>query len=338
MRRSSLKEEGLIIEPMVAAHGNDEAQPDVAEHPDRLGMFLAAQPGARVVRLRPLAASDARKRELPQRLAQGMNAGPATMDRANGTAFPGDGCGTGLALGGTGIAIPVAIVAQFSDHPGGEKSCSAWQAVVELAVRMESQYSLNLPIVRIEVLRERLQLGYQRASQAGLGANERRRDVKPAGVHPRMNLRRPVPAMRTMMTTQERLELRCRDGLQRLAGRKGLQQRQGESGSNGRYNARSVRSSVARTHASRRSDLAPATRNRSRWRSTALGLMAYDRASRWPAWSRSRPSDNRRAQCQPTRIPTNSTGPTPRQRLEGTTRGVATASYHGGVPDASPYR
>lgn|GEM_PF-7099475 len=89
------------------------------------------------------------------------------------------GGGTGFALGGAGIAIPVAIVAQFSDHPGGEKSCSAWQAVVELAVRMEFQHPLNLPIVRGQVLGKRLQLGRQRRSQTRLRADDGRGDMKP---------------------------------------------------------------------------------------------------------------------------------------------------------------
>src|SRR6516164_10774962 len=156
-----------------------------------------------------------------------MNAGSANMYRADGPAFPGDGCGTRFALGDVRIAIPVAIIAQLPHHPGGEDITSTGQAVVELAVRVESQHPLNLPIVRVEVLGERLQLSRQRAGQAYLCADEGRRDVKAAALHPRVNLCRPGTAVRTAMATQERLQPLWRDRLQDLPGRKRLEQRQG---------------------------------------------------------------------------------------------------------------
>src|SRR5215471_3064276 len=158
MRRTT-EEQGLIVRPAVAAHGDDDAQPNVTEHPYRFRMLLSALPGAQVVHLGPLTVPHAGERELPHRVSQGMNAGPANMDCADGAAFPGDRCGTSFALGAARIAIPVAIVAQFSDHPGGEKVTSAGQAVVELAVRMESQYPLNLRILGMEWFAKRLQLG-----------------------------------------------------------------------------------------------------------------------------------------------------------------------------------
>ncbi len=167
MRRPA-EEQGLIVGPAVAPHGDDDAQPDVAEHPHRFGVFLTTLPGAQVVRLGPLTLPHAGERKLPDRVPQGMTTSPAKMHRADGTAGPRDRGGTRFALGDAGIAIPVAIVAQFSDHPGGEKVASAGQAVVELAVRMEFQHPLNLPIVRIQMLRERLQLGHQRARQPRL--------------------------------------------------------------------------------------------------------------------------------------------------------------------------
>src|SRR5215471_6693588 len=58
---------------------------------------------------------------------------------------------------------------------------------------MEPQYPLNLPIIRSHMLGKRLQLGRQRACEACLGADEWRRDVKAAGLHPRVNLGRPLP-------------------------------------------------------------------------------------------------------------------------------------------------
>ena len=109
------------------------------------------------------------------------------MDGADGRALSGDRRGARLALGDARIVIPVAIVAQFSDHPGGEKITSAGQAEVELAVRMEFQYPLNLPIVRVEVGRERLQLRHQGARQTRLRADDGRGDGKPLGLHPRVN-------------------------------------------------------------------------------------------------------------------------------------------------------
>src|SRR6516162_316355 len=194
MRRAT-KEQGLIIRPAVAAHSDDNAQPDVTEHPYRFRMLLAALPGTQVVGLGPLTMALAGECELPHRASQGMTTGPTNMYSADGRAFPGDRRGTGFALGAARIAISVAIVAQFSDHPGGEEVASAGQAVVELAVRMESQYPLNLPIVGLEVFGKRLQLRHQRAGQSCLRADERRRDMKAAGLHLRVNLHCPVVAM-----------------------------------------------------------------------------------------------------------------------------------------------
>ncbi len=53
---------------------------------------------------------------------------------------------------------------------------------------------------------ERLQLGRQRAGQARLRADDGRRDVKAAGLHPRVNLCRPVTAAWTVLTAKETLE------------------------------------------------------------------------------------------------------------------------------------
>src|SRR5579859_7650908 len=113
----SLTEQRLIVKPAVAAHRDDDAQPHVAEHPHRLGVVLAALSGTPVVCLGPLTLSHAGKGELPQGVPQGTNAGAAKVNRAGGTAGPGDGGGTRFALGDAGLAIPVAIIAQFSDHP-----------------------------------------------------------------------------------------------------------------------------------------------------------------------------------------------------------------------------
>src|SRR6516162_5091446 len=323
MRRAT-EEQGLIIRPAVAAHSDDNAQPDVTEHPYRFRMLLAALPGTQVVGLGPLTMALAGECELPHRASQGMTTGPTNMYSADGRAFPGDRRGTGFALGAARIAISVAIVAQFSDHPGGEKVASAGQAVVELAVRMESQYPLNLPIVGLEVFGKRLQLGHQRARQSCLRADERRRDLKAAGLHLRVNLHCSVVAVGAVTAPEEGVEPCRRHRLQGLPRRKRLKQRQGDGpigireqgqelreigfqargeliaehgagvhqlGSiasqrpqllsdlrvrqQGANSIRSVRSRFASTHASRRSDLAPATPNRSRCRSTAFGLMAY---------------------------------------------------------------
>jgi hypothetical protein len=87
-----------------------------------------------------------------------MDTGTAKVHGASGAARSRDWSGTRLALGNVRIAIPVAIVAQFSDHPGGENVSSTGQAEIELAVRMESQYPLNLSLLGVDVFDERLQL------------------------------------------------------------------------------------------------------------------------------------------------------------------------------------
>src|SRR6516165_7439113 len=102
MRRPT-EEPGLVVRSAVAPHGDDDAQPDVAPHPHRFGVFLAAHPSASVVGPDPLTVAHAGKRKLPHRVPQGTNTGPANMHDADGPACPCDRCGTGLALGDASI-------------------------------------------------------------------------------------------------------------------------------------------------------------------------------------------------------------------------------------------
>ena len=76
------------------------------------------------------------------------------------------------------------------------------------------------------MLRKRLQLRRERAGQACFSTDDRWCDLKSAGLHSRMDLRRPLPTVGTVMATQEGLEPDKRDRLQSLAGREGPQQRE----------------------------------------------------------------------------------------------------------------
>ncbi len=86
MSLSSPKENGFVIQTVVAAHRDDDAQPDVAEHADGLGVLLASCSGSAVVGVGPGALLHAAKGELPERFAQGMDAGTPKADGAGGTA------------------------------------------------------------------------------------------------------------------------------------------------------------------------------------------------------------------------------------------------------------
>src|SRR2546425_9073405 len=120
MSLSCFEEGGFVIETMVAAHRDDDPQPDIAEHADGLGMLLPAFASPAVVGIRPGTLSEARKGEVPHHFAQGMNTGTSKADSAGRAAGLGDGGGPGFALGGGRARIPVAMIAQFCDHPGGE--------------------------------------------------------------------------------------------------------------------------------------------------------------------------------------------------------------------------
>ena len=158
MAGTGLQERGFIVGSCGTTDGDNDAQPHIAQHPDRFRMFLAALARMVVVGARPRTAAYTTEGKYPERLAQGMNASATKVDRATRGTLPGHRSGARFALGDAGILIPVAIVAQFSDHPGGECVTSAGQAQVELAVRVEFQDPLNLPIVRLELGRQRLEL------------------------------------------------------------------------------------------------------------------------------------------------------------------------------------
>ena len=151
MTGAGVQEHRFLVRPRGTADSDDDPQPDIAQHPDGFRMLLAALPRMIVIGARPCAMGQTAVRKLPERFPQGMDTGATKVDGANGRALSGDRRGTCLALGDAGILIPVAIVAQFSHHPGGEKVTSAGQAAVELAVRVECQYPSNLPIVRIDM-------------------------------------------------------------------------------------------------------------------------------------------------------------------------------------------
>src|SRR6516164_1496662 len=118
-------------------------------------MLLPPLAGLVVVGLGPRAVPQAGERKRPQRFAQGMDAGAANVHGAGRPALSRDRSGARLALGDVRIAIPVAIIAQLSHHPGGENISSTGQAAVELAVRMELQYPFDLSLVGIDVFEER---------------------------------------------------------------------------------------------------------------------------------------------------------------------------------------
>jgi hypothetical protein len=129
-------------------------------------------------------------------------------------------------LGDVRIAIPVAIIAQLSHDPGGENISSIGQAVIELAVRIESQYPLDLLLVGVDVFGEHLQLRRQGNGQARFGPNDGRRDVKTRRLHAFVDGCGSPATMRTAMAPQESLQIRARHGLQVVSGGKRLQQRQ----------------------------------------------------------------------------------------------------------------
>jgi len=152
----SLLEHFLVVRPTVPTDGDDDPKPDIAEHPNRLCMLFPTLASLIVVSLGPPTASETRERKLPQRFPQGMDTGAAKVHGAGGPTLFRDRSGARLALGNVRIAISVAIIAQFSDHPGGEDISSTGQAEIKLAVRMEPQYPLNLPLVGVEVFAQRL--------------------------------------------------------------------------------------------------------------------------------------------------------------------------------------
>src|SRR5206468_5778415 len=157
MTGPSLLEYCFIVRTAVTADGDDDPKPHVPEHPDRFRVLLPPLACTQVVGLGPRAVLQTGKGKRPQCFPQGMNAGAAKVHGAGGSAGSRDRSGARLALGDVRIAIPVAIIAQFSDHPGGEKISSVGQAAVELAVRMERQYPLNLAVVGVDLFEERLQ-------------------------------------------------------------------------------------------------------------------------------------------------------------------------------------
>jgi len=122
--------------------------------------------------------------------------------------------------------IPVTIVAQFSDHPGGERGTSAGQAMVELAVRVESQYPLDLPIVSVEMRRQRLELRDQGTGQPRLCSNDGRGNMKAGALQALGNRARALTAVRAVMAAQEALQFPWGSGLQPLPRGKRLEQGQ----------------------------------------------------------------------------------------------------------------
>src|SRR6516164_5218383 len=168
-------------------------------------MLLPPLAGLIVVGLGPRAVPQAGERKRPQRFAQGMDAGAANVHGAGRPALSRDRSGARLALGNVRIAIPVAIIAQFSDHPGGENISSTGQAEIELAVRMESQYPFDLSFIDIDVFGKRLQMRRKRSGQTCLGPNDGRRDVKAWRLHTLVDGCSSRPAVRTVMVPQESL-------------------------------------------------------------------------------------------------------------------------------------
>src|SRR5207245_6760629 len=134
MGLSSVEEDGLIVRAMIATHSDNNPQPDVAEHADRFGMTFAAAASGAIVGFGPRTVPGAAESKVPHGLAQGMDAGAANVNGASGAARACYGSGAGCTLGDGRVAIAVAIVAQFSHHPGGEEVASARQAQIELAV------------------------------------------------------------------------------------------------------------------------------------------------------------------------------------------------------------
>src|SRR5579871_839936 len=226
MSRARFKEKSFVVRPVVAAHSDDKAQPHVAEHPHRFGVLLAAQPGAIVVGFGPLTVAHADKGKLPQGLAQRMNTGPTNMDCATGPAFPGDGGRYRLRTGRCW-------------HRDTGRDCRpvlrpSWrrEELQRLAGcrRARRQDGVSTPAESPD----RTRPGARQAFAAGTPASQpdapsRGRwagRYEAAGLHPRMNLGRPLPATGAVMATEECLDLLRRYRLQRLAGRKCPKQRQ----------------------------------------------------------------------------------------------------------------
>src|SRR6516162_7584149 len=129
----SLLEYLLVVRPTVPTDGDDDPKPDIAEHPNRFCMVFPTLASLIVVSMGPPTASETRERKLPQRFPQGMDTGAAKVHGAGGPTLFRDRSGARLALGNVRIAISVAIIAQFSDHPGGEDISSTGQAEIKLA-------------------------------------------------------------------------------------------------------------------------------------------------------------------------------------------------------------
>ena len=178
MARARLQEHRFIIGLRGAANRDDDAQPHIAQHPEGFCVFLPALPCVIVVRSSPRAMPHAAEGKLPERIAQGMDAGATKMDDANAGACSGHGRSARFALGDARVLIPVTIVAQFSHHPGGECVTSARQATVELAVRVEFQNPLDLPIVGVDMRRQRLELRNESAGESRLCSNDGRGNMK----------------------------------------------------------------------------------------------------------------------------------------------------------------
>ena len=226
MARAGLQEHRFIVELRGPAEGDDDTQPHIAQHPNSFRVLLPALPGMVVVRSSPRAVTHAAEGKLPKRVPQGMDAGATKVDDASVGTGAGHRRSAGFALGDGRVLIPVPIVAQFSDHPGGERGTSAGQAAVELAVRVESQYPLNLPIVRVEMRRQRLELRDQGTGQPRLRAHDGRGDMKGGALQALVNRARALTAVGAVMAAQEAFELSLGGGLQPVARGKRLEQGQ----------------------------------------------------------------------------------------------------------------
>ncbi len=227
MSLSSFEGGGFVIQAVVPAHRDDNPQPDIAEHTDGLGVLFSSLTSPAVVGIRPGTLGEARKGEVPQHFAQGMDAGTPKADGADRAAGFGDGGGPGFALGDGRLGIPVAVIAQFPDPPGGEKITSPRQAAVELAVRMEYHYALNLRVVGLTLLPQRHRLLHERRGQTGLGPDDHGGDPEGGLAQARMDLPRLGGAPRVVVLAQKGLEPFHRGGTQGGGCWKGPEERQG---------------------------------------------------------------------------------------------------------------
>src|SRR3989442_4165925 len=118
MSMLSVEKGGLVVRLAIAAHRDDDAQPDIGQHADGFAMALPAVSGPVVVRSRPRTMAQTTEGEQPHGLPQGTDARPSNSDEASAAARFCDRRSASLALGDRGVGITRAVAPPSPAPPG----------------------------------------------------------------------------------------------------------------------------------------------------------------------------------------------------------------------------